>query len=130
MKDLIILGVFSQIRDAIIMLKQWNADVEDIHDLEKSPEGMQRMAGNCMMIQAIGEGVRKIYKLGGESLLALRPEIPWKQVIGMRDRISHGYFDIDTDYIADIIDNDLDALLSAIDFIINEIKATPATNNY
>lgn len=56
MKDLIILGVFSQIRDAIIMLKQWNADVEDIHDLEKSPEGMQRMAGNCMMIQAIGEG--------------------------------------------------------------------------
>lgn len=110
--------ILSQISNAIMQLKDWNDDVVDMHDLEKSSDGMQRLAGNCMLIQAIGEGVKKIEKKGGTELFALRPEIPWRQVMGMRDRISHGYFDLDTDYIADIINNDLDSLHEAVKFLM------------
>lgn len=116
---LLIHEILSQISKAIVQLKNWNADVADMHDLEKSSDGMQRLAGNCMLIQAIGEGVKKIEKNGGSELFALCPEIPWRQVMGMRDRISHGYFDLDTDYIADIISNDLDQLLEAVKFLIS-----------
>ena len=111
--------MLKQIRNAIIQLQDWNKDVTSIHELETTPLGMQRLAGNCMLIQAIGEGVKKIDKYTDGKLLAVyRPDIPWKKVMGMRDRISHGYFDLDSGYIEDIIKNDLDPLLAAIDYLI------------
>ena len=33
--------VLKQIRKAIVLLQAWNEDVEDMHDLEKTPQGMQ-----------------------------------------------------------------------------------------
>ena len=111
--------VLKQIRRAIFLLQEWNKDVADMHDLEKTPEGMQRLAGNCMLIQTIGEGVKKIDKYTEGNLLIYRPEIPWRRVTSMRDRISHGYFDLDTGYINDIIKNDLAPLLEAIEALIS-----------
>ena len=110
--------IFKQIREAILQLQDWNKDVESMHDLEKSPLGMQRLAGNYMLIQAIGEGVKKIDKYTGGQLWAFRPEIPWRRVMGMRDRISHGYFELDTGYIDDIIKHDLAPLLEAVEFYV------------
>lgn len=89
-----------------------------MYDLEKSPLGMQRLAGNYILIQTIGEDVKKIDKYTSGQLWAYRPEIPWRRVMGMRDRISHGYFELDTGYIEDIIKHDLTPLLAAIEFYI------------
>ena len=111
--------IFMQIRGAIVQLQEWNRDVKNMHDLESSPLGMQRLAGNYMLIQAIGEGVKKIDKYTNGKLWEYRPEIPWRRVMGMRDRISHGYFELDTGYIDDMIKNDLAPLLIAVDFYID-----------
>ena len=110
--------ILKQIRDAIKQLQDWNKDVESMFSLEKTPLGMQRLAGNYMLIQAIGEGVKKIDKYTDGKLWTFRPEIPWRRVMGMRDRISHGYFELDTGYIDDIIKNDLAPLLEAIEYLI------------
>ena len=72
-----------------------------------------------MLIQTIGEGVKKIDKYTEGKLLVYRPEIPWRRVTGMRDRISHGYFELDTGYINDIIKNDLTPLLEAVEALIS-----------
>ena len=37
-------------------LISWNADINSVDDWATSPAGMQRLAGNAMMIEAIGEG--------------------------------------------------------------------------
>lgn len=113
--------VLKQIRRAIVSLQEWNKDVADMHDLEKTPQGMQRLAGNCMLIQTIGEGVKKIDKYTEGKLLVSRPEIPWRRVTRMRDRISHGYFDLDIGYIDDIIKNDLAPLLEAVEYLIQKV---------
>ena len=113
--------VLKQIRRAIVSLQEWNKDVADMHDLEKTPQGMQRLAGNCMLIQTIGEGVKKIDKYTEGKLLVSRPEIPWRRVTSMRDRISHGYFDLDIGYIDDIIKNDLAPLLEAVEYLIQKV---------
>ena len=114
--------ILKQIRTAICQLQEWNKDVANMNDLEKSQLGMQRLAGNCMLIQAIGEGVKKIDKYTDGKLLENRPEIPWRRVMGMRDRISHGYFELDTGYIEDIIKNDLTPLLEAVDSLLALIE--------
>jgi uncharacterized protein with HEPN domain len=39
------------------------------------------------------------------------PGVPWKAVAGMRDRLLHGYDDVDLDLVWKTVDEDLPALL-------------------
>lgn len=113
-------GLLVQIRTAIIQLKEWNNNVQSSDDYYCSPDGMKNLAASCMLIEAIGEGVKQIDKITDGKLLDKRPEIPWKDVIGIRNHIAHGYFDIDGDMVFDVIKNDLDSLLKAIEYFIGD----------
>lgn len=55
-----ILSIFKQIETAIGQLQEWNSSVESTDDYYLSPEGMQKLAANCMLIEAIGEGIHQI----------------------------------------------------------------------
>lgn len=81
---------------------------------------MKNLAASCMLIEAIGEGIKQVDKATESKLLIERPEIPWKDVIGIRNHIAHGYFDIDGEMVLDVVKNDLDTLLAAIEFFINK----------
>ncbi len=81
---------------------------------------MKNLAASCMLIEAIGEGIKQVDKATEGKLLIERPEIPWKDVIGIRNHIAHGYFDIDGEMVLDVVKNDLDTLLAAIEFFINK----------
>ena len=113
-------GLLVQIRTAIIQLKEWNNNVQSSDDYYCSPDGMKNLAASCMLIEAIGEGVKQIDKITDGKLLVKRPEIPWKDVIGIRNHIAHGYFDIDGDMVFDVVKNDLDSLLEAIEYFIGD----------
>ena len=84
---------------------------------------MKTLAADCMLIEAIGEGVKRIDERTKGQLLVNRPEIPWKAVKGMRDHIAHGYFDINTELVWDVVKNDLPALREAIDFLTENLYA-------
>lgn len=81
---------------------------------------MKNLAASCMLIEAIGEGIKQVDKATEGKLLIERPEIPWKDVIGIRNHIAHGYFDIDGEMVLDVVKNDLNSLLAAIEFFINK----------
>lgn len=83
---------------------------------------MKNLTASCMLIEAIGEGIKQIDKITDGRLLVNRPEIPWTDVIGIRNHIAHGYFDIDGDMVLDVVKNDLDSLLEAINFFIDCYK--------
>lgn len=110
-----------QIRAAILQLKEWNNNVQSSDDYYCSPDGMKDLAASCMLIEAIGESIKQVDKITDGKLLVKRPEIPWKDVIGIRNHIAHGYFDIDGDMVFDVVKNDLDSLLEAIEYFIKNI---------
>lgn len=115
-------GLLVQIRTAILQLKEWNINVISSDDYYSSPDGMKNLAASCMLIEAIGEGIKQIDKITDGRLLVNRPEIPWKDVIGIRNHIAHGYFDIDGDMVLDVVKNDLDSLFEAINFFVDSYK--------
>ena len=115
-------GLLVQIRTAILQLKDWNSNIISSDDYYSSPDGMKNLAASCMLIEAIGEGIKQIDKITDGRLLVNRPEIPWKDVIDIRNHIAHGYFDIDGDMVLDVVKNDLDSLLEAINFFIDSYK--------
>ncbi len=110
-----------QIREAIRNLELWNESLTDVNELLASPGGMKTLAADCMLIEAIGEGIKRIDERTHQQLLPSRPEIPWKAVKGMRDHIAHGYFDINTDFVWDVVKNDLPELRDAIDYFLEHL---------
>lgn len=117
-----IAGTLLQIKKAIEQLQDWDKDIQNVDDYYSTPEGMKNLAASCMLIEAIGEGVKQIDKLTQSRLLDERPEIPWQDVIGIRNHIAHGYFDIDGDIVLDVIKNNLDELLAAINYFITKFS--------
>ena len=117
-----VLSIFKQIEKAIEQLQEWNNSVKSVDDYYLSPEGMQKLAANCMLIEAIGEGIHQINRITGGNLLSERSEIPWEDVIGIRNHIAHGYFDIDAEIVLSVIKIDLLPLLEAIRYFINELS--------
>ncbi len=101
-------------------MQYWNKDVHSADDYYCTPEGMKNLAASCMLIEAIGEGVKQIDKLTQSQLFIERPEIPWQDVVGIRNHIAHGYFDIDGDIVFDVVKNNLDDLLAAIGYFIGK----------
>lgn len=114
-------NTFEQIRIAINQLQEWNAEVESAEEYYLSSSGMQKLAASCMLIEAIGEGIKQIDNLTKGNLLPKRPEIPWVEVMGIRNHIAHGYFDINGYLVFSTIKNDLDELKEAVDYFINSI---------
>lgn len=124
----VINDALEQIKQGIENLILWNEGIDDMNSLLMSPSGMQDLAGNCMLIMAVAEGFKKIDKMTDGKLLILRPEIPWKQVFGLRNRIAHGYFDIDVEIIEEVIVDDLKPLLDATLFFISYINSDNSIN--
>ena len=121
-KSEIVLGLFQQIEESILLLQQWNKDINEVDDYLLTPEGMKNLAVTCMIIEAIGESIKKIDKKTNGELLVLRTEIPWKRVMGMRDHIAHGYFDIDAEVVFQTIKNNISPLLDAVRFFISYLE--------
>lgn len=111
-----------QIEDSILLLQVWNKNLQCVDDFLCSPEGTKNLAASCMLIEAIGEAYKKIDKDTDGTLLPLYPDIPWKAVKGIRDRIAHGYFEIDADIIYETIKEDLPTLLNATRFFIEKME--------
>ncbi len=114
-------NTFEQIDNAINQLKEWNADVNSAEEYYLSSSGMQKLAANCMLIEAIAEGIKQIDEITKGELLTERPEIPWPEVIGIRNHIAHGYFDINGYLVFDTIKNDLAPLQAAIKYFPDTI---------
>ena len=85
-------------------------EVKSSNDFLVSTNGMVLFNSTCMCLQSIGEVIRKIDDKTNGQLFKLYPEIPWKQIISMRNIISHEYLSIDPDLIFDIIYEELPPL--------------------
>lgn len=114
-------ALFHQIDAAIDQLQDWNSKVRTVDDYYLSSDGMQKLAASCMLIESIGEGVRQIDKLTDGNLLPERPEIPWVDVIGIRNHIAHGYFDIDGDIVLNVIKEKLQPLQEAVRYFLQNL---------
>jgi uncharacterized protein with HEPN domain len=61
-------------------------------------------------VEIIGEAANKV---SDESRLEL-PAIPWADIIGMRHRLIHGYFDINLDIVWTTVTQELPGLLEQL----------------
>ena len=51
------------------------------------------------LVEVIGEAARAVSSATKES----NPGIPWREIVGTRDRLAHGYYDVDQDIVWTIV---------------------------
>lgn len=113
---------FESIEDTINQLIDWNKNVDTTEFYYSTPTGMQLLAANCTLITAIGEGVNRINRIIPNYLQDSFPDIPWKAIIGMRNHIAHGYFELDADLVFEAVTTDIPPLLKIIQEAITQLK--------
>ncbi|MBQ7812839.1 MAG: DUF86 domain-containing protein [Bacteroidales bacterium] len=84
--------------------------------------GMVYYNSACMCIQTIGESFRKVDELTNGHLRSRHPEIPWREIIAMRNYISHEYSNTDPETIFQTIKVDLLELIPIMESLITELQ--------
>lgn len=69
-------------------------------------------------LQIIGEAARGL----PEEVRALAPDIPWPKIIGMRNVLVHGYFEIDTEIVWEAASRDVPALKPAVERLLQKLE--------
>ena len=120
-KKEIALGILKEIEKAILRLQERTMHIRCTDDFLLSPEGMEKLDAACMLLIAIGESLKSFDKVTEKQMLSTYPASPWSNVMGVRDIIAHHYFNIDAEEIFEIVHSELNPLLTAIRYFIQEL---------
>ena len=116
----LVLEILTQIHDAALTVIKRFAPVKSVDDLTGSFEGREKLDALCMQLIAIGESLKKIDTMTEGNLLSQYSRINWKGAKGMRDVISHHYFDIDAEEIYFVCTKDIPLLAETVKTIIED----------
>lgn len=66
------------------------------------------------LVQIIGEAANHV----SQSTRQAHSEIPWQDIVGMRHRLVHGYFEVDEDIVWQTVTTELGPLVATLDRIL------------
>ena len=90
-------------------------------DFVTDMSGMILFRACSMSLQYITECFVKIKNLCGMDYFKPYSSIPWQSVFGMRNFLSHGYGDVDSEGIFNTIKTDIPALLSVTEKMLSDL---------
>jgi uncharacterized protein with HEPN domain len=112
-------------------MTQHNDTIRLRHMLDNAREAVKLIAGKdksvllsdrvlelalIRLVEVVGEASAKV----SSAAQAKYSTIPWSQVIGMRNRLIHGYDSVDLDILWDTIEVDLPPLIAELENILGE----------
>lgn len=68
------------------------------------------------LLEIVGEAAARV----SEPTRKIHPQIAWVEIAGLRNRLVHGYDDVDFDILWDIIQMDLPPLVSTLNAILKQ----------
>lgn len=98
----LVIEILSQVLTSTKRIMARFKPVESISFFLDTEEGLEKLDAICMQLIAIGESLKNLDKVAGPEFLNRYPQIDWKSAKGMRDIISHHYFDLDAEAVFDV----------------------------
>jgi uncharacterized protein with HEPN domain len=100
----------SHIREAIADIRTYAAAGEQAFRTDR-----MRQDAIIRKLEVIGEAVKQL----SDETRREQPAIPWRQIAGMRDHLTHAYFGVDLGLVWRVIERDLEPLEGAVDALLN-----------
>ena len=98
------------------------AVIRTSEDFLKDDEGLEKLDSICMQIINIGEALKEIDKITDSQFLDQYKGIDWKKAKGMRDVITHHYFDIDAEIVYSVCHERLPEMETAMRRILKDLE--------
>ena len=76
-----------------------------------------RQDATLRKLEIIGQAVKNLT----EETKSRQPEIPWKQIAGMRDKVIHDYFGVNLDLVWAVVQKDLPRLRVAVQALLTDV---------
>ncbi len=114
--------ILNQILKAAQTIVKRFSTISSPDDFLISEQGLEKLDAICMQLIAIGESVKNIDKITNGALLRNYPQVPWKQVMGMRDVLSHHYFDMDAEVVYAVCSEHIPVLIKILKRILLDLE--------
>ncbi|HSN75354.1 MAG TPA: DUF86 domain-containing protein [Anaerolineae bacterium] len=101
------------ILDAAEKALNWVKDI----DLAEFTDNTEKVYATTRALEIIGEAARHM----PQNIQDQYPEVPWSDMIGMRNVVTHGYFGVNSEVIWRTIQEDLPPLATSIAHILAEL---------
>ena len=116
----IVLNLLENMIGATEKILYRNRNITSIDDYLKDDSSLMLLDSLCMQLIAIGEAVKKIDKETDKKLLKAYPQIPWREVAGMRDILSHHYFDLNAEVVFEVTTEHIEELQIVLKKIVQD----------
>lgn len=67
-------------------------------------------------IEIVGEAGARVSQEGRAEV----PTLPWSEIVAMRNRLIHAYFDVNLDVVWQTVQNDLPPLMKTVEAVLRE----------
>ena len=121
----LVIEIASQIHKATQTIMRRFEVIQTPGDFTDSEAGMEKLDGICMQLITIGEGLKNLDKVTGRSLLPRYPQVEWKKAKGLRDIISHHYFDVNAEAIFEVCKTHIPILGKTILKLMDDVTRLP-----
>ena len=114
--------ILGQILSSVERILRRFEPVPDMDWFLDSEQGLEKLDGICMQLIAMGESLKNLDKVAGKELLQAYPEIDWKGAKGMRDIITHHYFDMDAEAVFNVCKTNLPEMIPVLKEMILDVQ--------
>jgi uncharacterized protein with HEPN domain len=84
------------------------------------PKTQDAVIRNFEIIGEAAQNIRQRYP----DFVASNPDVPWRSAYGMRNALTHGYFDVDMEQVWETIRNDLPLLRRLLDALLKDLDSS------
>jgi uncharacterized protein with HEPN domain len=113
--------ILCQVLGATRTIAKRFAPIVSADDFVGSEAGLEKLDAICMQLIAIGESIKHLDKVTGSTLLPRYPQVEWKRVMGMRDVLTHHYFDLDAEIVYSVCTHHIGVLDQTVEVMLADL---------
>lgn len=89
-------------------------DFSEGHDRDDLDSDEKLALSLVRLLEIVGEAANSV----SEEYRKKHKDVPWKKMVALRNRLIHGYFDVNHDIVWDTVRSDLPPLIKALEALL------------